>query len=593
MPGFLGVINRKSNGFKPNDRSDLLIHKYQDALLYAETRWINKFHHDKVFHESDRFLVVTDGVIFNLHKLLRHYQCDDLGNLCEEMYEVDGENFFRHFRGSFSGLIWDKAHQKLILFTDQIGDKPIFYARVNDSLVFGSELGFVVDYFRNTEIYYTLNEQAAWQMVTYGFLLEENTFVKETSKLCAGRYLVWTEDKVEIKSYHYFFYQPDESMSDNDIIACTDDLFTQAVERQTNKNEEYGYQDIAPLSAGMDTRMVNYCIRKVTGKPTLNFTYSQRGFFDEALAKEIAGVLKNPWIFKTGDQGYSLYNLDESVKINSGHMAYYGVAVVDDIFSEMNPDRFGLIHTGLRGSGTISTYNPGGITSQNIMTDAFSSHLSVKMQRYLDVHAIHSKYQYLELFTLYNCGFGGLNMGSPMVFRQQTESYSPFLDVDFLEFCLTIPFEKRYDNKIYDAWMLAKYPEAARFMHNGTRYIGGEKIHKRKPVISVGKRFYSLSELPRLLMLSLMRKAGLAEKIIPDQGIDSPHNVAPVGYWYSTNEELRCFLDHYFNQNISRLNAFSELKKDVMTLYFTGNGMEKNQVLTLLAVLRNYFDKES
>ncbi len=589
MPGFTGVINTTNFVIPKSNRKDFLVHKYQDTLLYAETRWVNKFLNDKTFYESQRLFVLTDGVIFNLHKLLRHFNCDNLGMLCEEMYEADGENFFRHFRGSFSGLLWDKTHRKLIVFTDQIGDKPVFFARYNDSLIFGSEIFYVIDYFRNNKILYSLNESAAWQMISFGFLLEDNTFVKEISKLCAGQYLVWNNNKAEIKDYHFFSYLPDDSICDGDIIACADDLFTQAVERQIDKNEEYGYQNVAPLSAGMGTRMVNYCIHNITGKPTLNFTYSQSGFFDELTAKTISGALMNPWIFKTVDHGYSLFAIDESIRINGGQTAYYEVAVADDIFSELNKEKLGLIHTGLRGSRTISIQNSGEITWHNIMTDASSLHFSSKMQRFIDVEGIREKYQNLELFTLYNCGFGRLNMGAPMVFMQHTESYSPFFDVEFLEFCLTIPVVKRSENKIYDAWMLARYPEAARFMHNGIRFIGGEKLHKRKPIIHIGKRFYGLNEIPRLLMLSLIRNSRISDRIHPDQGIDSSHNVAPIGYWYSTNEELKLFLDHYFNQNIDRLDSFPELKKDIMFLYLTGNGMEKNQVLTLLSALKNLF----
>ena len=44
------------------------------------------------------------------------------------MYGKEGDAFCNKFRGSFSGLFYDINTKKLIVFTDHIGDKPIFYA---------------------------------------------------------------------------------------------------------------------------------------------------------------------------------------------------------------------------------------------------------------------------------------------------------------------------------------------------------------------------------------------------------------------------------------------------------------------------------
>lgn len=589
MSGFIGKIGGANVISFRSDLTGQLVNRYEDQIFCVESRWGNKFVNDKAFYDSDRFAVITDGVIFNLKALLQEYGCDSLGELCVSLYEKNGESFFNILRGSFAGLFWNKSERKLIIFTDQIGDYPIFFSNNKNTFVFGSELGVLVDYFKTNNMPFTLNEFAAMQMITFGFLIEDATYVNEITKLCAGQYLVWIPSGFEVKEYHRFTYNPDYTRSESSFIEDADRLFKQAVERQISKNNEYGYKNVAPISAGMDTRMVNYYIRKLTDEPVLNFTYSQSGFIDETMAREIAGELKNRWLFKAGDHGYSLYNIDSSIQINGGLMSYYGAAVVDDIFSTLNPQSLGLIHTGLRGSGTISTYNPGKLSPENIMTDAFSCKMNQKMQSLLDVNALQDKYRSLELFTLYNCGFGGLNMGSPMVFRHVTESYSPFLDVDFLEFSLTIPFEMRYENGIYDKWMLAKCPEAAKYMHNGIRYIGGEKRHKQKPVIHLGKRYYSLYELPRLAAVTFMRRMGWMERVKSDHGIESSYNVAPIGYWYNTNASLKAFLDNYFHENIVRLDAHQELQKYVIELYMTGNGMEKNQALTLLGVMKAYF----
>ncbi|WP_455206663.1 asparagine synthase (glutamine-hydrolyzing) [Kaarinaea lacus] len=50
------------------------------------------------------------------------------------------EDMLKHLRGEFAFAMFDKKHDRLILVRDRFGIKPLYWASVNDSLVFGSEL---------------------------------------------------------------------------------------------------------------------------------------------------------------------------------------------------------------------------------------------------------------------------------------------------------------------------------------------------------------------------------------------------------------------------------------------------------------------
>jgi len=63
----------------------------------------------------------------------------------------------------------------------------------------------------------------------------------------------------------------------------------------------------------------------------------------------------------------------------------------------------------------------------------------------------------------------------------------------------------------------------------------------------------------------------------------------PLEYWYNTNIELRKFLDIYFYENIEKCRNHGKLKANCENLYRDGNAVEKNQVLTLLSALKNFF----
>src|SRR5215470_13151250 len=56
------------------------------------------------------------------------------------LYEEKGEDFVSHLRGMFAIGLWDAGKKRLILTRDRIGKKPLFYAMVQDSVVFASEM---------------------------------------------------------------------------------------------------------------------------------------------------------------------------------------------------------------------------------------------------------------------------------------------------------------------------------------------------------------------------------------------------------------------------------------------------------------------
>lgn len=50
-----------------------------------------------------------------------------------------GADFVKQLNGIFAFGIWDDAEQKLLLYRDRVGVKPLFYTLQNDTLIFGSE----------------------------------------------------------------------------------------------------------------------------------------------------------------------------------------------------------------------------------------------------------------------------------------------------------------------------------------------------------------------------------------------------------------------------------------------------------------------
>jgi len=575
MSGFLGEISKTNvkKGFGKLNKSNLIHQTIESQKYYLERRTIRKFENDKVFSEDDGYIIITEGVILNSLQLIEKYRARDLKSTVVRMYEQNGDTFFNEFRGSFSGLLYDKIRDKWLIYTNHIGDKQIFYSLLGNTVIFGSEMTYLIDYMRNNDINYALDEVGAYFLLTYGYMLEDYTLISEIRKLNAGKYIKIEDGDFQILTYYEIDNTPDDSQSEEEIIENIDRLFRNAVKLEFEKDKEYGYKHIASLSGGLDSRMTIWVAHELGYTEQLNVTFSQTDYLDETIAKEIARDLKHEWLFYALDNGVYLKNIREMIEINFGDCLYAGAAHENGCLSKINFDKYGIYHTGQLGDVILGTYyssdNPQ--TSYKPGDGAYSKTLVQKDEKkYLKY-----KYDNEEVFKFYNRGFTGILQGN-LVSQKYTEVASPFLDVEFFEYCLKIPLKHRYDHRIYKKWILRKYPDAAKYKW--------EKIQGK-----ITERTYSIFGRTTTLK-ALPRKA--FNKLFHTSSLNTKHHMNPLDYWYNSNDDLREFFLDTFNKGIDLLED-EKLRDDCRKLFTEGSTIEKTQVLTLIEAWRYYFVDES
>jgi len=580
MPGIIGIINKKKIENVIELKKENLLHetlRYKN--IYLERNTLPKFLNDKVFFETKNNIFLLEGAIFNIDELMEKYNKNNWNETLEIMSAINKDTFFNEFRGSFSGYYYDKIEKKSIIFTDHIGDKPIYFYENAGELIFTSELNSILKLLIKNNINYTLDEKGVYSLLTHGYMLEDLTPFSEIKRLKAGcRIIVNENSRYTVERYHILINTPNYNLSDEEIINKIDTLFTKSMLKQSNKNKEYGYSDVATLSAGLESRMVTWVLSQQV-KDVLNITYSQSDFYDDIIPKRISAELKTHLLFKTLDNGLSLKYLDKMVQRNSGVVLYGGPAQVWDTFHLLNHNNTGIIHTGVLGGGVLGTYYKtfGKDTEYSLEDGTYSTFLIDKLKKLLDNYKIEN-YDNQEMFILYNRGFNGINSGIPLVLQEFTESYSPFCDIDFVEFCLTIPMEKRWGHNIYDKWILNKYPKAAKYAHNG-RKITKEKSKSYK---IFGKEI-TLKDIWGRGYNFVLRKLGLLK-----DKMNTSFHMNPFDYWYNTNNDLKTYMDSYFDENIINIDD-SILNQDLKEMYNEGSTIDKTQVLTFLSMYKNYF----
>lgn len=422
----------------------------------------------------------------------------------------------------------------------------LFYCQTAAGCIWGETLREVADKVRAIQplVYDVdfLND-----MLTWGYSPDAHTVYQGIRRIQAGEQLVIDEHgQGRVERYHRFDNTPNNLTLDENIERL-DLLFRQAVKRITDRNHADGKVNYMPLSAGLDSRMTVRVAHDMTTDPVVNITYSQSGYYDEVVPREIAAYLGNKWLFRALDGGDCLTRIDEVVSRCHGLVNYSSQAELIDSFDSLPRETIGVIGTGMVGDVILSSHFAPGQEEQ-------------------------------ELQFYYQREFNYIMLGSPLIQKQLGDSVSPFMDIDFMTFCLTIPIAQRRHHRIYDEWILRKYPDMAQWAHNGTELIG----HRRRKVNIMGRELL-LREVPKRMCLHLLKRLGIYD----GYKMRENESMNPEDSWYETNSNLREVWDTYFADHISLVDFDPKLQSRMCREYAKG-AAEKENVLTALAAIQNF-----
>ena len=106
--------------------------------------------HQPMVSACGRFVLAYNGEVYN-HRDLRaelenlgHSPCwrgsSDTETLLAALAYWGVEEALEKLNGMFAFALWDRWERKLTLARDRLGEKPLYYGRVGDIFLFGSEL---------------------------------------------------------------------------------------------------------------------------------------------------------------------------------------------------------------------------------------------------------------------------------------------------------------------------------------------------------------------------------------------------------------------------------------------------------------------
>ena len=156
-------------------------------------------------NEDGSVQVVLNGEIYNFPELRRELEASGHRfatnadtEVIPHLYEEVGHRCIERLNGMFAFALWDATSRELLVGRDRFGKKPLYYAEVGRSLVFGSELKSLLEHPScPTELDHgSLSRYLALEYVPTPFAIFAGI-----RKLPGGHMLRWREGRASIERY--------------------------------------------------------------------------------------------------------------------------------------------------------------------------------------------------------------------------------------------------------------------------------------------------------------------------------------------------------------------------------------------------------
>ena len=348
MCGIVGFTNTADNADKIiEDMMDRIRHRGPDAsgkyvdgdIALGHRRLsiidVSASGDQPIYNEDSSLVIVFNGEIYNYkdirEELVRaghSFRTNTDTEVLIHGYEEYGTKLLNKLRGMFSFVIWDKNKKELFGARDFFGIKPMYYARMGNTFMFGSE---IKSFLAHPDFNKELNTSVLESYLTFQYSPTYETFFKNVYKLPPAHYFLYSNGKFEMKRYWDVNFEADDAPSLDDWVERISDTFHNSVEAHKIADVEVG----SFLSSGVDSSYVA-AVADVDKTFTVGFgndeKYNEIGWaknFSKAIGKENTSKVISPEEYWNSISMIQ-YHMDEPLADPSAVALYFVCNIASD-----------------------------------------------------------------------------------------------------------------------------------------------------------------------------------------------------------------------------------------------------------------------
>ena len=209
-----------------------------------------------IFNEDKSMVLTFNGEIYNFKELREKlvsaghsFYTNTDSEVLTHGYEEWGESLLDKLRGMFAFVIYDKKTGELFGARDFFGIKPFYYAQMNGTFMWGSEIKSFLDH---PDFNKELNTDVLETYLTFQYSPTEDTFFKGVKKLPAAHCFTYKNGELKIRRYWEVKFNADNTPDLEEWVERISDTFKNSVEAHKFADVEVG----SFLSSGVDSSYV-------------------------------------------------------------------------------------------------------------------------------------------------------------------------------------------------------------------------------------------------------------------------------------------------------------------------------------------------
>lgn len=257
--------------------------------------------HQPMQDEQTGNVICFNGEIYNYIELRAEIEGVFRTNTDTEVilkaYEKWGVDCVKHFKGMFAFAIWDMKNQMLFCARDRFGIKPFYYAVVDGTFYFASEMKALLPFLPDIET----DIEGFRDYLTFQFCLGDHTLFNGIKELEPAHYVLVQNDNIKFKRYWQVFYDLDWDHTERYFIEKLDELLHRSIKYHIRSDVPIG----GYVSGGVDSSVISaMSADMVGGSNYAGFTgkFGISRLYDESMyAEDVAR-----------EHDFSLYQIDMS-----------------------------------------------------------------------------------------------------------------------------------------------------------------------------------------------------------------------------------------------------------------------------------------
>ena len=270
--------------------------------------------HQPFANENGSVWAVQNGELYN-HGEVRDQlrseghvfrsRCDT--EVIPHLYERVGAKYAEQLRGKFGIAVWDADRRRAVIARDRLGVKPLYYARVDDLVIFASELKSLL---ASGLVQPELDYEAIDAYLTLGFFPAPATPLSGVFKLPPGHRLIVDESGVLVEEY-WAYPHPDSSgprLRPEEYQEQLLALLDESVRLRLMSDVPLG----AMLSGGLDSSLIVALMARHMREPVKTFSV---GFVEDGAGNELADAREVSRVFGTDHHELELSFSEQTVDL--------------------------------------------------------------------------------------------------------------------------------------------------------------------------------------------------------------------------------------------------------------------------------------